>query len=141
MMTALKINLPAKDCAAIVCEGVAAAKEPLRRGLALASFLALRDRQNLPASAVEILAREIEPAITPSKREERVPLKQGRMAGDVSAIRFAMAKDPFAIAHPDFLRCHDDLLNSFLPDGYASSEEAAELSRNFLRLWRLFDLK
>ncbi len=131
-------DLPPAQIAAVVCEGIGAAPEPKRRALALATFLAISSRNDLPASVMETLSVEIQPAIQPAAHEQAVDMGKAAhsraVAAQITAISSRLA------GRTTFLLHHANLLQSFLPDGYATPDEPAKLSAEFERLWTLFAL-
>ncbi|MBQ9727445.1 MAG: AAA family ATPase [Kiritimatiellae bacterium] len=133
-------ELSAERLASLVCDGVAAAPAPRRRALALAAYLALRARADLPASAMETLATEIAPAMEPGESETAVTMSKAGIAREVESRRAAVdarfaAPTAFELRHH-----HANLLRSFLPGGYRSHGEVRELSDEFVRLWKKFAL-
>ena len=133
-------ELPADALAAIVCDGVAATPAPHRRALALATYLALRGRADLPASAMETLATEIAPALEPGTTETAVAMPKAGIAREVESQRAAVDGRFPAPTAAELRHHHANLLHSFLPDGYRSKGEVGELSDGFVRLWKRFSL-
>ena len=133
-----KDALPPHHLATIVGEGVAAARPVLRRGLALAVYLALRERADLPATTIELLVNEIKDAILPSSHHASVPMARAAIPRTVGAQIAAVAAE--SGADSELASYHANLLNSLLPDGYATGKDVKEVSDEFVRLWREFSL-
>lgn len=140
LAVASQAELPPEKLAAIVCDGVSAAPEPRRRALALAAYLALRERADLPASAMETLAGEIAPLFEPGETDSHATMSKAGVARAVEARLAAAEKRHPGEAAADFRHHHANLLESFLPDGYRSQTAVNELSDQFEALWRKFAL-
>lgn len=139
VMIAERLVVPADRTAVVIGEGIARAKPRLRRGLALATYLALRERADIPASTIELLAHEIASVLTDSfTTTEMRPPTVARIANAVAA-RVARVN---ASAGPDseLALYHSNLLNSFLPDDYSSVRDVEGVSTQFEELWKEFGL-
>ncbi len=77
--------MPPDRAAVIIGEGVAKAKPHLRRGLALATYLGIRERSDIPASTVELLANEIRRAIDVHENTCMVTPDKSKIARAVGA--------------------------------------------------------
>lgn len=128
------VGVPPDRTAVIIGEGVAKAKPHLRRGLALATYLALRERADIPATTVELLAHEIRPAIDDYENTHTVTPDKSRIARAAGA-RVADANQRFG-AESEFAQYHANLLNSYLPDDFADTREVNEASADFENLWK-----
>ena len=137
-MVAGRLVVPPDRAAVIIGEGVAKAKPHLRRGLALATYLGIRERSDIPASTVELLAHEIQRAIDACESTCMVTPDKSKSARAVGA-RVADANRRFG-AESAFAQYHSNLLNSHLPDGFANTREVNEASENFENLWKEFGL-
>ena len=137
-MVAKKIEVPKDRAAVIIGEGIAHAKPHLRRGLALATFLATRERVDIPATTVEILANEIEPALAPCDTTEMVTTDKAKIARVVGACVSEVNRRLGAGA--EIAQYHANLLNSYLPDGFPDVQAVDEASKSFLSLWEAFGL-
>ena len=124
--------------AAIVGEGIAHAKPHRRRGLALATYLALRERAEIPATTMELLVHEIRPAIEPSENVVSVAMQKAAIPRRVGACIADMNERHGA--ESDFARYHANLLNSLLPDGFPDAGAVAGASAEFEALWKEFNL-
>jgi MoxR-like ATPase len=122
--------------AELVGDGLGRRREPLRRALALAVYLAVCSWPELPASCVEMLAQEIHPVFDAGETTSTVSMHDAAYARLVAAISSADNADESA----DFRRHRDNLLNSFLPDGYQTKDEITELATYFKKLWEDFGL-
>lgn len=138
-MVSKKLAVPSDRAAVVIGEGVAAAKPHLRRGLALATYLAIRERSDIPASTVELLATEILPAIEPVERKLSIPT----WATEVTRTMGARVADVNGRcgADSDFASYHANLLNSFLPDGLPDKRAVISASEEFEQLWKEFSLQ
>ncbi len=137
-MVAERLVVPPDRAAVIIGEGVAKAKPHLRRGLALATYLGIRERADIPASTVELLANEIHHALDPYKNTSTVTPDKSKIARTVGA-RVADANRRFG-AESEFAQYHSNLLNSHLPDGFANTHAVKEASADFESLWKEFGL-
>ena len=138
-MVSKKLAVPPDRAAVVIGEGVAAAKPHLRRGLALATYLAIRERSDIPASTVELLAHEMQCVIDPcTDSNMMVPPDKSKLARSVGA-RVAEANRRFG-PESEFTQYHSNLLNSYLPDGFANEHEVKEVSAEFESLWKEFGL-
>ena len=138
-MVSKKLAVPSDRAAVVIGEGVAAAKPHLRRGLALATYLAIRERSDIPASTVELLATEILPAIEPVERKLSIPTWATEVTRTMGA-RIADVNGRCG-ADSDFARYHANLLNSFLPDGLPDKRAVIGASEEFEQLWKEFSLQ
>ena len=134
-------SFDASQVAKIVCRGIATAKPPLRRGLALATYLALRGRADLPASTMELLANEVAPVFRYSEHTALVASPKARPSRAVASCMQEVSTRPEFAGNADFLTLHGNLLQSFLPDGYVDDAAPAALSTEFIRLWKEFRLQ
>jgi hypothetical protein len=117
---------------------VAKAKPHLRRGLALATYLGIRERADIPATTIELLAKEIHRAIDAYENTCMVTPDKSQIARAVGA-RVADANRRFG-AESEFALYHSNLLNSYPPDGFAGTCEVNEASTDFESLWKEFGL-
>ena len=138
MMISKKIEVQPNRAAVIIGEGVATAKPHLRRGLALATYLAIRERSDIPATTVELLANEIQNALAASECTLMLMPSKSRIARSVGAC-VADVNQRFA-QKSEFAQYHSNLLNSYLPDGFSDIHEVGEASREFESLWKEFCL-
>ncbi len=137
-MVAERLVVPPDRAAVIIGEGVAKAKPHLRRGLAFATYLGIRERADIPASTVELLANEIHRAIDAHENTCMVTPDKSKIARAVGA-RVADANRRFG-ADSTFAQYHSNLLNSHLPDDFANTREVNEASEDFESLWKEFGL-
>ena len=133
-----RLHVPPDRVAAIVGEGVAGVKKNLRRGFALATYLALRDNADIPATTIELLAEEIRPAIEPMNETVKVTMAKSKIGRMVALLSERAARE----YGPDseLAQYHANLLNSRLPDGFSNSEQVEEASADFIGLWKEFGL-
>ena len=137
-MVAERIVVAPDRAAVIIGEGVSKAKPHLRRGLALATYLGIRERADIPASTVELLAKEIRPAIEPDVETIGVPAGKSGIGRAIGAC-VAEVNNRFG-ADSEVAQYHSNLLNSYLPDGFANAREVQESSRDFESIWKEFGL-
>ena len=137
-MVAERLIVPPDRAAVMIGEGVAKAKSHLRRGLALATYLGIRERADIPASTVELLANEIRSAIDAHENTCMVTPDKSKIARAVGA-RVADANRRFG-AESEFAQYHSNLLNSHLPDDFTNTRAVNEASADFESLWKEFGL-
>lgn len=137
-MVSRKLVVPPNRTAAVISDGVAAAKPHLRRGLALATYFALRERSDVPATAIELLAHEIRSALVPSDNTIMATADKSKLARTVGSC-VADVNHRFG-RESDLAQHHSNLLNSHLPNGIANVHEIQEASAEFVRLWKEFGL-
>lgn len=138
-MVARHLVIPADRAAVVIGEGVARAKPHLRRGLALATYFALRERTDIPATTIELLAHEVQPVVAACVKEEKfVSPQNARLTADVGAC-VADVNRRFG-EESVFARYHANLLNAALPNGFADAGEARQASSDFETLWKEFGL-
>ena len=138
-MVSKELAVPSDRVAVVIGEGVAAAKPHLRRGLALATYLAVRERSDIPATTMELLAHEVQSAIDAcTDTNIMVAPDKSKLARAVGA-RVADASSRFG-ADSEFAQYHSNLLNSYLPDGFANANAVKEASADFESLWKEFGL-
>ena len=137
-MVSKKLAVPPDRAAVVIGEGVAAAKPHLRRGLALATYLAIRERSDIPATTMELLAHEVQSAIDVCSNTSMVAPDKSKLARAVGA-RVADANQRLG-AESEFAQYHSNLLNSYLPDGFANANAVKEASADFESLWMEFGL-
>ena len=137
-MVAERLVVPPDRAAVIIGEGVAKAKPHLRRGLALATYLGIRERADIPASTVELLAEEIHGVFIACDLTCTVTPDKSAIARAVGA-RVADANRRFG-AESEFAQYHSNLLNSHLPDDFANTRAVNEASADFESLWKEFGL-
>ncbi len=133
-LVATRCAIPPDRAAAVIGEGVARALPNRRRGLALATYLALRERADIPATTIELLAHEIRPAMEAADETYKVTMQKSQIARAVGA-RIADANLKYGADSP-FAQYHSNLLNSMLPDGFADVGQVADTSDDFERLWK-----
>ena len=138
-MVSKKLPVPSDRAAVVIGEGVAAAKPHLRRGLALATYLATRERPDIPATTMELLAHEVQSAIDACNDTNiMVAPNKSKLARAVGA-RVADANRRLG-TDSEFAQYHSNLLNSYLPDGFANANAVKEASADFENLWMEFGL-
>ena len=137
-MVSKKLAVPPDRAAVVIGEGVAAAKPHLRRGLALATYLAIRERSDIPATTMELLAHEVQSAIDVCSNTSMVAPDKSKLARVVGA-SVADANRRLG-AESEFAQYHSNLLNSYLPDGFANATAVKEASADFESLWKEFGL-
>ena len=137
-MVSKKLSVSFDRAAVVIGEGVAAAKPHLRRGLALATYLAIRERSDIPASTVELLANEIRPVLVACDLTMMVSTDKYKLARSVGA-RVADVNRRFG-KETELAQYHSNLLNSYLPDGFANICEVNEASMEFESIWKEFGL-
>ena len=137
-LVAKKLAVPPDRVAVVIGEGVASAKPHLRRGLALATYFAIRERADVPATTIELLAKEIRAALDASDLNFMVPITGAKLARVVGA-RIVDVNQRFG-AESEFAQYHSNLLNSFLPDGFANERDVKAASAEFESLWKEFGL-
>ena len=137
-MVAEHLAVAPDRAAAVIGEGVAKAKPHLRRGLALATYLGIRERADIPASTVELLAHEIKDVFAACDRTCTVTPDKSAVARAAGA-RVADANRRFG-AESEFAQYHSNLLNSCLLEVFTAAREANEASREFEELWKEFRL-
>ncbi|MBQ8036560.1 MAG: AAA family ATPase [Proteobacteria bacterium] len=137
-MVSQQISVTPDRAAVIIGEGIARQKPILRRGLALATFLALREHADIPASTIELLAKEIEPALTTCNITEMVTSNKSKIARAVGAC-VAEINNRFG-STSEFAQYHSNLLNSYLPDGFSDPNAVNKTSKEFENLWKEFGL-
>ncbi len=122
------------DVAALITSAFASqADKAARRALALVVYLALRDRQELPAIAVETIATEAREALQPREESHQIygnQLSACREAASVCATLSKTARDS---------HCRN-LLQSPLSDGFRG-RKPVEVQKFFNTLWKKFDLQ
>lgn len=137
-LVAKKLAVPPDRVAVVIGEGVASAKPHLRRGLALATYFAIRDRSDVPATTIELLAKEIRAALDASDLNFMVSTAGAKLARVVGA-HIADVNQRFG-AESEFAQYHSNLLNSYLPDGFAGQRDIRAASAEFEILWKEFGL-
>lgn len=138
-MVSNELTFPPDRTAVIIGEGIAKAKPHLRRGLALATFLALREHADIPATTIELLAKEIQPAIEVCDSTEMVMPNKTKIARAIGA-RIADINQRFG-ANSELAQYHSNLLNSYLPDGFSDPNAVNETSNDFTTLLKEFGLR
>lgn len=138
VMISKKLVVPPNRTAAVISDGVAAAKPHLRRGLALATYFALRERSDIPATAIELLAHEIRRALVASDTTIMVSSGESKFARTVGAC-IADVNQRFG-RESELAQHHSNLLNSYLPDGFTNVHKVQEASAQFVRIWKEFGL-
>jgi hypothetical protein len=106
--------------------------------LALATYLAVRERADIPATTIELLAKEISPALIPADETLMVTMAKSQIGRAVGA-SVADVNARYG-ADSEFAQYHANLLNSHLPDGFADTAEVADASADFESLWKDFGL-
>lgn len=137
-LVAKRLAVPPDRVAVVIGEGVASAKPHLRRGLALATYFAIRERSDVPATTIELLAEEIRDALDAQDGNFMVPITNAKVARVVGA-RITDVNQRFG-AESEFAQYHSNLLNSYLPDGFANERDVKAASAEFESLWKEFGL-
>lgn len=104
-----------------------------RRALALVVYLAVREKRDIPAIAVETLATEARHALEPSRATHQVHGAQ------LTACRGTAAVCATLTGSTRDRHCRN-LLQSLLPDGFKGTTPA-DLRERFNILWEKFDLE
>jgi len=136
LVEAVKIRgqLDSSDLAECITSGIAAAQEPRKRALALAVYLAVRAIPRMPAAVVETLAMEIRPCFEVQDKNTLQQLKWAKIARAVSLLEKQKGKNR------EMLKYRSNLLNSFLPEGFADEAQAEDVAAYFADLWKEFGL-
>ena len=137
-MVANKNDIAPDRVAAVIGEGIAAERPARRRGLALATYLAVRERADIPATTIELLAKEISPALIPADETLMVTMAKSQIGRAVGA-SVADVNARYG-ADSEFAQYHANLLNSHLPDGLADAAEVTDASADFEATWKDFGL-
>ena len=137
-MVAERLVVSPDRVAVIIGEGVAKAKPHLRRGLALATYLAIRERADIPATTIELLAKEIQPVMEDCEITDMVAAGKSGIARSIGS-HVADIKRRYG-ADSEFALYHANLLNSYLPDGYSGTRDVHDASQDFESLWKEFEL-
>lgn len=126
--------LDSVDVAGLLTSAFAAqTAKPHRRALALVLYLALKDRQELPAIAVETIATEAREALQPSRASHQIYGNQVHACREVSSVCAGLT-DSLRDRH-----CRN-LLQSLLPDGFRGAKPK-DTEDFFNTLWKKFDLQ
>ncbi len=122
------------DLSSLVLEAVAAQKGDAKRSaVALVIYLKFRAVKKIAATAVETLAGQLQNILRPKTTTHQVYGKTLERCRRVSSICSTLGNTPRDL----YTR---NLLNGFLPDGYASTEPEA-LQDFFTGLWNRFGLE
>ena len=122
------------DLSSLVLEAVAAQKgDEKRSAVALVIYLKFRAVKKIAATAVETLAGQLQNILRPKTTTHQVYGKTLERCRRVSSICSTLGNTPRDL----YTR---NLLNGFLPDGYASTEPEA-LQDFFTGLWNRFGLE
>ena len=138
-MVAERLAVSPDRAAVIIGEGIAKAKPHLRRGLALATYLGIRERANIPATTIELLADEIRDIISGDEDFTMSVTPDGAKIARAAGARIADANKRFG-ADSEFAQYHSNLLNSQLLDGFNDVRSVNEASADFENLWKEFGL-
>jgi hypothetical protein len=115
----------------VVIEAVASrATEPQRAAIALVLYLALRSSRRIAATAAETLASQLSRVLHPFATTHKVYGKELQNCREVASLCSGLEntfRDKYA----------RNLLNAFLPDGYAEITPQ-ELHAEFIGLWERF---
>ena len=133
-----RLAIPPDRAAVIIGEGVAKAKPHLRRGLVVATYFAIRERTDIPATTVELLAQDVISVRDPRERTMTVSPTKAFVFRAVGA-HVADVNQRFG-AESEFAKYHANLLNSLLPDDFADTDAVDEASADFENLWKEFGL-
>lgn len=136
----MREQLAPRRFAELAGDGIGSCREPLRRALALAVYLAVCSWVELPASCVEMLAEEIQPVFEPGEKTTAVSMHDAAYARIVGAITSTPDDNASVADSSDFRRHRDNLLNSFLPDGYQTEADITAVAAYFQKLWGDFGL-
>ncbi len=138
-MVAERLIVSSDRAAVIIGEGIAKAKSYLRRGLALATYISIREWTNIPATTIELLANEIRDVLSGDiDRVISVPPTGAKIARTVGA-RIADVNNRFG-ADSELAQYHSNLLNSYLLKGFDDVCSVDEASTEFESLWKEFGL-
>ena len=117
MALALKLGnaLPGTDIGQLICDTVAAEPNAARRtALSVALYVAVQSRPDIPASAIELLARDARRVVVPVDRNVLVSMRQSELARNVGYICSQL--EGKGCLRDGYTR---NLLQALLPDGYA----------------------
>jgi MoxR-like ATPase len=113
--------LPATDIGQLICDAVAAENNQARRtALAVAVYVAVKARQDVPAGAIELLARDARLVVVPVSRSMEVSMQGCNLFREVGCICSTL--DGSTRLRDAYTR---NLLQALLPDGYADIQPQA----------------
>lgn len=118
-----KEEIKPKDITQTLITSLSSLDEHKKRAATLISYFNLRDIINIPASTIETLVNEIRPCFEVKHHEELKELWKKRIADQVAKLCGNSTKEIDVN--------HDNLLNSFLPDGYKDEKEVMALSKYY----------
>lgn len=103
-------------------------EEKKRRAVALIGYLAFRCNSEVLATTIETLAEESKKCFIPISEKRFEHIKKARYAETIAELS-QENKDQSLLEH------RNNLLNSFMPDGFNSEDEIKELANFFAHLW------
>ena len=137
-MLSERLAVSPANVAKVVGEGIANAKPPLRRALAFATYAALRDNPAVPATTMELLACEVRPALVPADETALVTMQKSKIGRAIASCVENVNR--INGADSEMAQFHANILNSFLPDGYADIQSVRATSEFFTTVWKEFHL-
>lgn len=101
---------------------------PLRRGLSLITYLALRDKNDIYPSFMEIIVKEIKDVFNPIEITSMEVFSKAKIYNHIVVLMSRVQEEKYA-------KYLSNLLNSFLPDGYSSNDEVDKLYNTFISMY------
>ena len=132
------INHSNKLEASLICDvittSVASIPNPFRRALALVCYLSFRKRSDIYAAVMETLLSEIRPVLNLKSSKQLCQLSKRKIADKVVEALHGIDR------RTKYFSYINNLLYSFLPDGYNSEEEPSKLLAFLIRTMKDVEL-
>ena len=126
--------------ASVITKSISEITGVKKRAVCLATYLAIRKIADIPATVIETIATNIRPCFEPVEQKygiDRNHLQRNHQIERKVNSLMCKNKNKESIEQQKY---RDNLLNSFLPDGFNDENEVQELFDFFNILWKEFKL-
>lgn len=121
-------NIPPDTLGEVITSSLSNLKEKYKRALSLISYLSLRSNNNVLAMVIETLLMEASKCLEPKTQIENVVLSKTKIAQKIVELN-SEDKDKTMLLY------RNNLLNSYLPDGFQTIDEVINIATYFEKVW------
>ncbi len=112
----------------VITSSLANLNDKYKRALSLVSYLSLRTNKNILAMVIETLLMEASVCLEPKSTTENVILSETKIAQKIAELNNENKEK-------EMLLYRNNLLNSYLPDGFQTMDEVIDLANFFEKIW------
>lgn len=131
-----KNKITTSTLASVITNSISEIEGIKKRAACLATYLVIRKIADIPATVIETIAINIRPCFEPENRKYSANTRDSEIAEKVRYLMFNYKN----IGTTEQQKYRNNLLNSFLPDGFTDENEVQEVFDFFNKLWEDFKL-